>query len=1063
MYRIIHLASILLFSLICTPSISQSLDHALGEYLVKIEPSTSITEITLELQRFEGEATRIRGERKLKTPWNIWILQFDHTAVHEGRLLNALRQHPKVITAQVNHLVEPRQTFPNDAEFSSQWHWFNDGTNGAVADADVDAELAWDITTGGLTTDGDEIVVAVLDDGTDLTHPDLMDNAWVNQHEIPGNGIDDDENGYIDDYLGWNIFSDDDDVGNGGHGVSVSGMIGAVGNNEIGGTGINWDVKIMMIKNNFATQEALVLEAYAYPYAMRQMYNQTNGEKGAFVVSTNASWGVDFGDPEDAPLWCSFYDDLGAEGILNCGATSNQGINIDIEGDLPTACPSDFMVAVTRSGDANQQGGGFGPMQIDLAAPGILVYTTSSGGGYGSTTGTSFSSPLVAGIIGLMYSAPCSNLTALAKNDPAGAALAVRGYLLDNVTPVAGYEDLVASGGVANAFQAIEDIMLNCGPCPPPSGLDTENLTDVSSDLVWANGPNATSAMMQWRPLGDTIWTDVANAISPVSLAGLMPCTEYEFRVMNECADSMATSDYSFPYVFKTDGCCEAPTELAFSDLTDTTAFADWDFVLAAVNYNIRYRIVGTADWTEAVASGDSLVLTGLSPCNDYEAQVQTLCMNDTTDFGPLVEFHVTGCGACEDLPYCVTEGSTNFEFLQALTINSYTNESGDNGGYALFSSPILLFEPFSTNEIQATIGYQQNSFTENVVAWIDYNQDGEFTEDEIILNDAEVEVVSGNFVIPETALPGLTRMRVKVSFQTNLLGACDSQYEGEVEDYCVIINDGSYDCAAPLNLAAAVQGNAASLSWDNPTNAEAFLIDVSQQGQNDWTSYQTSDNPFPIPPFDDCGDYEVRITTICSGIIGSPSEVLSINIPCPCLAPGTIDSLGSAETEITVGWDGDPLAIGFEVFWKNVDSLTWMSQATTDNSLTFFGLGECTEYDFQIKSVCQNDESGLSDVFTYSTVCPTGIFEPRTAHPIKVWPNPFSGQLTVEFEHNVAEKSLVRILDTGGKQVRSYHSLPLNTGNNKLEFNDLQQLGSRVYIIQVITPSSTTTARVIK
>src|SRR5690606_36199811 len=143
-------------------------------------------------------------------------------------------------------------------------------------------------------------------------------------HEIPNNGIDDDGNGYVDDFLGWDADAADDDITGGtfggGHGTPVAGIVGAKGNNGIGVTGVNWNVKLMIVVGG--GNEAQAIAAYSYPLSLRKLYNQTGGQRGAFVVSTNASWGIDFTQASTAPLWCAMYDTLGAYGILNAGATT---------------------------------------------------------------------------------------------------------------------------------------------------------------------------------------------------------------------------------------------------------------------------------------------------------------------------------------------------------------------------------------------------------------------------------------------------------------------------------------------------------------------------------------------------------------------------------------------------------------------------------------------------------------------------------------------------------------------------------------------------------------------
>ncbi|MEM9024962.1 MAG: S8 family serine peptidase, partial [Bacteroidota bacterium] len=346
-------------------------------------------------------------------------------AASSGReALESIRQHEQVLVAQLNHSNVRSRAVPNDPNYGFQWHFNNDGSN-APGPADIQAEAAWDISTGGLTTRGDTIVIAVIDGGIDLNHEDLQ--LFKNRAEIPNNGLDDDNNGYVDDYDGWNAFNSTGSVPNDGHGTNVSGIAGAKGNNNVGVTGINWDVQVLPIAGDAAI-ESIVLEAYGYVLEMRARYNETNGAEGAYIAVTNSSFGVDKKQPADFPLWCAFYDSLGAEGILSVGATTNQSTNVDVEGDIPTACTSDFLVAVTNtnSWDQIESNAGYGASSIDIGAPGVNIYTTFFGSNYGFTSGTSMSTPQVAGAIALMYSVICQTRFQQFENDPAGLAMWVR-------------------------------------------------------------------------------------------------------------------------------------------------------------------------------------------------------------------------------------------------------------------------------------------------------------------------------------------------------------------------------------------------------------------------------------------------------------------------------------------------------------------------------------------------------------------------------------------------------------------------------------------------------------
>ncbi|NNC94316.1 MAG: S8 family serine peptidase [Chitinophagales bacterium] len=524
-----------------------------GELLIQLSPGAQIDKVKRSFLKYQ-----VQPVQPISPHMRIWLVRFDTLAINEHAIIRELYEHPLIDIAQVNHKISLRSTIPNDPNFASQWQHLNSGTSGGIADADIDSDEAWDITTGGNTSGGDEIVVCVIE-GADLTHPDLAGNAWFNTAEIPGNSIDDDGNGYVDDYQGWNVSSNDDNVYSGSHGTQVAGMIGAKGNNNTGVSGANWNVKIMVVAGHSASTEASVIAAYSYPWFMRKKYNQTNGNSGAFVVATNASWGIDGGDPASAPLWCSFYDSLGEVGILNCGATANNSVDVDVVGDLPTACPSDFMVSVTATNNSDMRTfSAYGQTTIDVGAPGASIYTTSAGGGYGTTSGTSFASPLTAGVIGLLYSVPCPALSLLIDSDPRGAALAVRSALFAGVDIVGNLPGNTVTGGRINAFNSINILMNNfgCGGlpiCSTPSGLNATSIGMSNATLNWNSSTMALYYQVEFREAGSSSWfSDTTSSLS-YGISGLQSCTSYEFRITAFC-DSLS-SITSPSTSFNTGGC----------------------------------------------------------------------------------------------------------------------------------------------------------------------------------------------------------------------------------------------------------------------------------------------------------------------------------------------------------------------------------------------------------------------------------------------------------------------------------------------------------------------------
>jgi len=464
---------------------AQETNYVPNEVLVQLSPNVNASMLTLETSAFVIANTKL-----VSRPMNIWRLQLESSSMTESQAITELYRNPNVLVAQKNHRIRLRATTPDDPLFGSQWQYFQ------ANDRDIDADDAWDVTTGGTTLNGDIIVAAVLDDGIDLNHDDFDDNLWTNEAEIPDNGIDDDNNNYIDDYKGWSIVTNSDNIAGGGHGTPVSGIVGAQGNNGLGVAGVNWDVKVMVIKNNFNTNEAKVIEAYSYALEARILYNSSGGTEGAFVVSTNASWGVDFGDPNDAPLWCALYDTLGENGILSCGATINGNFDVDVVGDLPTACPSEYLITVTNTDitDNKVTQAGYGLETIDLGAPGAGAYTTAQGNTYGGFGGTSGATPHVTGTIALLYSAPCQSLADLALSDPAAAARTVRDLILEGVDPNPSLDGITTTGGRLNVNNAMQNLIANCvvlGTNDVQKNADLIKLyPNPSQGLITIDGPD---------------------------------------------------------------------------------------------------------------------------------------------------------------------------------------------------------------------------------------------------------------------------------------------------------------------------------------------------------------------------------------------------------------------------------------------------------------------------------------------------------------------------------------------------------------------------------------------
>ncbi len=548
-----------------------------GEMLVQIIDNVSLKAV---LHRAPTNY-QLEYVEELSKIMRVSLLSFNTTAVsHEG-IQYWLYSQPEISVVDYNYYVQMRSTLPGDPSITQQWHHNNTGQTGGAVDADIDSDLAWDITTGGTTATGVDIVVCLIEGGGgNLDHTDLDPNRWVNTGEIDGNGIDDDGNGYIDDYNGWNTGSNTDDYGNSGHGTNCLGMIGAKGDNGIAVAGANWDVKLMVVNMGGGLSQSNVIAAYNYPLVQRQMWNNSGGTQGAFVVATSASWGIDGANPNSYPLWCQFYDTLGYYGILNVGATTNQNLDVDVTGDMPTACNSNYMIGVGRTDHNDNTSGGYGDQTIEFGAPGIDVVTTSgtSNGSSGTTTttGTSFSCPLTAGVIGLAYSIPCADFMATVVANPQAAADLVLQAMLDGTDAKAQLSTKFITGGRLNSRNTLDELMtVGCSGtiCLAPSSVSVSSITDNSTNVSFTPNGSATATNFYWREVGSATWIAVNSATSPINLTALTNCTDYEYYLQSICGADMSSPTATA--VFSTTG-CPTCTNLTYCNSAATNADDEW-------------------------------------------------------------------------------------------------------------------------------------------------------------------------------------------------------------------------------------------------------------------------------------------------------------------------------------------------------------------------------------------------------------------------------------------------------------------------------------------------------
>ena len=423
-------------------------DYTTAQVIVKFKPGIQQTAIN-EINAFKQSL----GASVQSTTKTLGIECWTITGCSVADAIATCSKNPLIEYAEPNYLLSINTTIPNDPNFNQLWGLNNTGQTGGTLDADIDAPEAWDISTGN------KVVVGVIDTGVDYTHADLKDNMWTNPGETPGNGIDDDGNGYIDDYYGYDFINNDGDpLDDHSHGTHVAGTIAAKGNNGIGVIGVAPQAKIMALKifnANGNTDSFSAIKAIEYSTTMG-------------VKLTNNSWG---GGGYSQTL----YDAIaaaGKAGQLFIASAGNSGSNNDTNPSYPASYNLDNIIAVANTNQNDQLSGtsNYGSTSVDLGAPGSSIYSTIPGGGYSFKSGTSMAAPHVSGVAALLFS-----------QNPGLSYLDVKNKILNSVDPIPALQGKTVSGGRLNAYKALT------GGTTPPLKFTGDDFDPNIDNTQWSS------------------------------------------------------------------------------------------------------------------------------------------------------------------------------------------------------------------------------------------------------------------------------------------------------------------------------------------------------------------------------------------------------------------------------------------------------------------------------------------------------------------------------------------------------------------------------------------------
>jgi subtilisin family serine protease len=531
-----------------------------------------------------------------------------------------LQGHPAVEYAEPNWVYTHQET-SNDPYYTggSLWGMYGDLSSPANQYGSQAAE-AW---TAGDTGSGD-VVIGVIDEGIQVTHPDLAANIWVNPGETAGNGIDDDGNGFVDDVNGWDFYEDNDSVYDGtgdDHATHVAGTIGAVGGNELGVAGVNWHVSVISVKflgpNGGTTSDAV----RAIDYLVDLKVN-----RGVNLVAINASWGG--GGYSQAMLDALVR--AAQANILFVAAAGNgdwlgRAVNTDSRAYYPacynTAAGAGYdavlsVTAIDRYGN-KASWANYGALTVDLGAPGVEVYSTLPVDSYGSYSGTSMATPHVTGAIALY-----------ASTHPGAPAAEIRQAILDAALPTSSLSGRTVTGGRLDLSEVISPPPAT--PPAAPSGLVAEAVSYNQIDLSWTDNSTDEDGFTIERSIDGTTFAEIATVgpdVTSFSNSGLSASTTYYYRVRAfHSGGASAYSNEASATTLAQPTIPAAPSGLAATAKSRTRIDLAWtDNSGNETGFRI-YRSRNQTSWTQIATVGANVTTysnTGLSRNTTYYYRVR--------------------------------------------------------------------------------------------------------------------------------------------------------------------------------------------------------------------------------------------------------------------------------------------------------------------------------------------------------------------------------------------------------------------------------------------------------
>lgn len=590
-----------------------------------------------------------------------------------------------------------------------------------------------------------------------------------------------------------------------------------------------------------------------------------------------------------------------------------------------------------------------GRIKPDISGCGVSVYSTSSSGNtsYNTKSGTSMASPNVTGTL-LLVQQHYKNL----NNGNFMRSATVRGLAIHTADEAGSADgpDYRFGWGLLNAEKAV-NLITNKGTSSiidekvlANNGTYSVQVTATSSaplevTVCWTD-PKGTpvsgnqvdnGAIMLVNDLdvrvtggGTTNFPWVLNPASPNSAATkgdnfrdnvekvyiANPVAGQTYTITVSHKGSLQSGSQAYSLIVSgvnlgtTTPTCAVPSVLNSSSVTNTSATFSWSAVSGATNYDVRFRQVGTTNWTNlATTTSTSTNTTLLSAGTNYEFQVRTNCAGAAGSSAYSASATFTTTGGVVVPTYCASKGNnSSYEWIAGVQIGAFSNTSGNDAGYVDRTSTTATLAQGSANAVTLTPGFSGSTYNEYWKIWIDFNKDGDFDDAGELVFDAgslSSSAVSGTLNIASNAATGTTRMRVSMKYNAAQT-ACETFTYGEVEDYSVNITQSSTpSCGLPTGLAtSSVTSSSFTASWSAVSGASSYDVRVRTNGGS-WSSFNSTSTSLNVTGGTASTTYELQVRANCTGA----SSAYSASVFVTTSAPPVVNYCASKGNSVADEW----------------------------------------------------------------------------------------------------------------------------------------------------------------